>query len=106
MFGLLKKLFQDDTEALQKALNQGGTILDVRSPMEFKSGSVKGAVNIAHTDIQLMKKKVLKLKQPIIVCCASGMRSTAAIHNLKELGVTDVVNAKTVGRVSRVMGKV
>ncbi|MFL5751844.1 MAG: rhodanese-like domain-containing protein, partial [Bacteroidia bacterium] len=36
--------------------------------------------------------ELLKGKQPIIFCCASGMRSSAAASQLKAKGFTEVYN--------------
>ncbi|WP_196158783.1 rhodanese-like domain-containing protein [Reinekea sp. G2M2-21] len=99
MFGFLKKLFADDSDALVAALKQGGTVIDVRSPGEFASGSVPGAINIPHTDIRKAKKKLAKAKQPLILCCASGMRSSVALQEVKALGYDSAINGKTWGRV-------
>ena len=103
MFAALRKLFEKGPDPVIEALQKKGSIIDVRSAGEFQTGSVKGAVNIPHTDIRSQKKKIGKLKKPIIVCCASGMRSGVAIQELKALGYNDVVNGKTVGRVAKAL---
>ncbi len=47
MLGLLKNLFsQPDDKALTEAIRNGAFLVDVRTPGEFASGSVAGAVNI------------------------------------------------------------
>ena len=79
MLSFLKKLFggSDNTE-LQNAINDKATFLvDVRSPGEFKSGSVKGAVNIPLNTLQSSLAK-FKNKKGVVVFCASGMRSAQA----------------------------
>lgn len=106
MFGFLKKIFADDSTALVDALRQGASIIDVRSADEFSSGSVAGAINIAHTDISKAKKIIAKLNQPIIVCCASGMRSSMAMQDLNKMGFDQVINGKTWNRVQQLQQSV
>lgn len=103
MFGFIKKMLQGNSEELAQALAQGGTVIDVRSFREFQSGSVKGAVNIPHTEIGRAKNKISKMKQPLILCCASGMRSGAALQELNRLGINNAINGKTWGRVNQLL---
>lgn len=100
MLGFLKNLFKDDSEDIVNALKQGATIIDVRSATEFQSGSVKGAINIPHTEISTKKTKLSKMKQPIVLCCASGMRSGMALQELKKMGFDQTINGKTHKRVA------
>lgn len=93
MINLLKKLFGigpavDYTELVK----QGAIIVDVRSKGEFQGGHIKGSVNIS---VDTLKNNLGKLKdknQPIITCCASGMRSASAKSILKANGYTQVHN--------------
>jgi rhodanese-related sulfurtransferase len=101
MFGFLKKMFQEDNSELTDALKRGGTILDVRSFGEFQMGSAQGAKNVPVGNIRRMKKKISKMKQPIILCCASGARASMAQQELKNMGYDDVVNGRTWRRVSQ-----
>ena len=88
--GLLSKLFgpKADFAALVKA---GATILDVRTPEEFKRGHIKGAVNIPLQNLHNQFNRLNKDKT-IITCCASGMRSASAKSMLKSAGFSDVHN--------------
>lgn len=73
-------------------VNQGATILDVRSKGEYSSGNIKGSVNIP---VNMLANNLNKLKdknKPIITCCASGMRSASAKRILKANGYTQVYN--------------
>ncbi len=102
MFDFLKKLFAGNSDSIAEALRQGGTVIDVRTAAEFKGGSVKNAVNIPHTEIRQASKKIAKLKQPLILCCASGMRSGIALQELKSMGYEQVFNGKTWGQVQSI----
>lgn len=67
--------------------NTIGTIVDVRMPMEFRGGSVVGAVNIPLSEIPHRIDELKAMKTPVILCCASGMRSGQAEAFLKHQGV-------------------
>ncbi len=65
-----------------------GLILDVRSPGEFARGHLKGAHNIAHTEIRerLEEVRVAAAGRPVFVHCASGVRSYLATRVLLAAG--------------------
>lgn len=67
--------------------NQKMTIIDVRTPGEFMGGHVSGSINIPLQEIQNRADEIKALSQPIVLCCASGMRSGQATVYLKSLGV-------------------
>lgn len=83
MFGI----GQRNKELIADAKNNGAIVIDVRSPSEYKLGHVKGSINIPLGDIDSNIEKIKKMKQPILLCCASGMRSGSATSKLKSLGV-------------------
>ena len=64
-----------------------GTIVDVRSPVEFMSGNVKGSVNIPLREIPNRMEEVKNLRQPLVLCCASGARSEQATKILSGQGI-------------------
>jgi phage shock protein E len=64
-----------------------GTIVDVRTPGEFRSGSVKGSINIPLQEVQRRMDELKQLKQPLVLCCASGGRSGQAQSYLSAQGV-------------------
>lgn len=63
------------------------TIIDVRSRGEFTGGNVAGSINIPLNEIQGKVSEIKEMKQPIILCCASGNRSGQATYFLKEQGI-------------------
>ena len=73
--------------------NHNAIVVDVRSVGEFKSGHIKGSLNIP---VEGMRKNIGKLTNqqntPIITCCASGMRSATAKGILKAKGFKVVHN--------------
>jgi rhodanese-related sulfurtransferase len=76
---------------LQALITEGATIVDVRTPAEYKDGHVKGSMNLP---LQTLGSQMNKLKkdQVIITCCRSGSRSGMARRQLKAAGFTQVYN--------------
>ena len=70
----------------------GYVILDVRTPEEYKSGHIPGAVNIPNETIGAEEIPELPDKsQLLLVYCRSGRRSKEAAEKLVALGYTNVV---------------
>lgn len=74
----------------------GALLLDVRSPGEFAGGHLQGAKNIAVGELGRRIAEVPKDK-PVVVYCASGMRSASAARMLKRAGI----EAHDLGAMSR-----
>ena len=70
----------------------GATIVDVRSTQEFATGHAKGAMNVPLDRLGAQADK-LKRKQPLVLCCASGMRSASGAALLRSKGLEQVHNA-------------
>jgi phage shock protein E len=66
---------------------QKGTIVDVRSAGEFMGGHVAGSINIPLQEIPSRINEVKSLKQPLVLCCASGNRSGQATQYLSKQGM-------------------
>ena len=73
-------------------IKAGAHIVDVRSPGEYGSGAYPGAVNIP---LQALGARLGEIPRdrPVVVYCASGMRSASAARVLAHAGYADVVNA-------------
>ena len=72
-------------------LNEGATIIDVRTKGEYQQGHIKGSVNIPLNNLANHYSKIKKDK-PVITCCASGMRSASAKSLLRSNGFSEVHN--------------
>ncbi len=72
-------------------VKKGAQIIDVRTPAEFRGGHIKGSVNIPLDTLHQQMSKIKK-NQPVITCCASGMRSASAKQILLSNGYTEVYN--------------
>ena len=104
MLGLLKNLFsQSDDKALSEAIRNGAFLVDVRTPGEFASGSVAGAVNIP-LDRIASRLNEPKNKKTIIVFCRSGNRSSQAKSILERNGFSNVLDGGTWGHVASLKG--
>jgi len=73
--------------------NEGGIILDVRTPKEVSSGAIKNASTIDFYD-QDFEKKISKIQKDktVYVYCKSGARSSQAAKLLLNSGQAKVVN--------------
>lgn len=78
-------------EQLSDAIKNGAFLVDVRTPAEFATGSVKGAVNIPLDKIT-GQLSAFKDKKAIVVFCRSGSRSGMAKSILEQNGVSQVIN--------------
>lgn len=93
MFDTIKNLFGSSHKVDYAALvNQGAIIVDVRTKNEYASGHIKGSVNIPLDSLSSNLSKLKDKNKPVITCCASGMRSSAAKNILKSNGFIDVYN--------------
>lgn len=90
-FFFLKKRFFDNTD-YKAMLADGGIIVDVRSSGEFFGGHIENSLNIPLGDLPDKLDYLKDKNQPIITCCASGMRSAGAAKLLSAKGYTNVVN--------------
>lgn len=64
-----------------------GTIVDVRTPEEFRGGHVADSVNIPLQELLNRLEEVKSLKTPLVLCCASGGRSGMAHQVLSKQGI-------------------
>jgi phage shock protein E len=62
------------------------TIVDVRTPAEFRGGHVKNSINIPLQEIPERIKEFKKMEN-IVLCCASGNRSGHATAYLEQCGI-------------------
>ena len=68
----------------------GATLVDVRSEAEYASGHLEGAVNMPVDRLQARAAALAAEKRPVVVYCASGMRSASAKRILRAAGVAEV----------------
>lgn len=77
-------------------LDDGGILIDVRTPKEYKDGHVPGAINRPVEDINSWKDSIEK-EQAIYLYCRSGNRSGQAAKTLKNNGYSKVYDLGGIG---------
>jgi phage shock protein E len=93
MITKIKKIFGIGPKAdYANLVKQGAVIIDVRSKNEYAGGHIAGSVNIPLALLPTHLNKLKDKNQPIITCCASGMRSASAKNYLKKNGYKVVYN--------------
>lgn len=93
--GFFSALFgNNDNSKLSEFIKEGAFLVDVRTPAEYATGSVRGAVNIPLDTLPRQLAK-FKGKDRIVVFCKSGGRSSQAKMVLEQNGFRNVVNGGT-----------
>jgi len=90
MVNFIRKIFGGVPAAdVTKLLAEGAVVLDVRTKNEFKTGHVKGAVNIPLNQLNspAKLKQIKAYGKPIVTCCVSGSRSSSAARLLRAKGI-------------------
>ncbi|MDH5301623.1 MAG: rhodanese-like domain-containing protein [Gammaproteobacteria bacterium] len=71
---------------------EGAQLVDVRGPHEYAADGAPGAVNIPLQALAQIARDMLSADKPVVVYCASGMRSAQAKNVLQQLGFSSVHN--------------
>jgi len=86
----IREISYDSIKKLIKG-NSNITLVDVRSPQEYREGRIKKAINIPLYELNKRAEEVLKDKNSIIILyCACGVRSAKAYEILEEKGYTNL----------------
>ncbi len=80
----------EDAKRLIKEKN--AQLVDVRTPEEFESSKLPGAINIPLQDIDYIGIHKLQKELPVVVFCRSGQRSHMAMQILLSQGFNEVHN--------------
>jgi rhodanese-related sulfurtransferase len=86
-------------------VQHGATLLDVRESSEWRSGHAPGAIHVALGDIGKAPGRLLR-ERPVVVMCASGMRSRTAAKHLRGLGYDAASLSGGIGAWARAGGTV
>jgi len=68
-------------------------VVDVRTPQELKEGRIEGSVLVDFWDI-MQRKHQLPRNRPLLLVCAVGGRSYAAMQVLSQQGYPEIYNLK------------
>lgn len=77
---------------IEQIKSKKGTLLDVRSVMEFEGEHINGAINIPLDTVESKIKEIAAMPKPIVVYCLSGGRSGVATSILQQNGVSETYN--------------
>lgn len=81
-------------------------LVDVRSPSEYATGHVQGAVNLPLDRLTSDAPTLLPDKSaPLVLYCVSGARSEMAAQWLRQAGYTRVTNGLSAGSVALQSGR-
>lgn len=80
-------------EQLEKMVENGAILVDVRSEQEYNEGHLENAILLPEYEIKSKAEEILTDKlQTIIVYCSSGYRSEKAKKKLEKLGYQKIYN--------------
>lgn len=80
--GLRKRLLGDPTnEEIRRALQEGATILDIRTPAEYQRGHLAGSLNVPLAEL-LRELPSIPKGRPVVTCNADDAQSAAAAEIL------------------------
>ncbi len=88
-YRMRRGLSMDQWNALK---HRNALVVDVRTPSEFAAGAAPGSWNIPLDQLPHRLSELPK-DRPLVVCCATGARSSHAKRFLEHAGFSDVHNA-------------
>jgi phage shock protein E len=88
--GIFDFLFGNKNKIITDFISRGAVIVDVRTKGEFSGGAIPGSKNIPLQQIGNRVSEIKKWNKPVILCCASGMRSGSATEILKSKSIEAV----------------
>ncbi len=82
---------QIDSKKVVQLIEQGVTVIDIRTPDEYASGHIPDVIHIDFYDDSFLEKmKANDIDKPIVIHCASGGRSAKAAKMLNEAGFSKI----------------
>lgn len=93
---VIKDLNALEASSLIKSKKESIQIIDIRTPMEFSRGHVKGAKNINFSDKELFVAELKKLdpSKQYLIYCRSGNRSSRSLEVFKQLNFRQIFHLK------------
>ena len=103
--GIFSMLFKNENSSkLPEVIREGAFLVDVRTPAEFSTGTVKGAVNIPLDTLGSQISR-FRNKGNIVVFCRSGNRSAEAKNILDGHGIRNVTNGGDWQQVNKIVNQ-
>lgn len=91
MFGLARQhpsSSRVDGQRARELIATGARLVDVRTPGEFATGHIEGAINVPLHAIETGSANLGDKRRSLIVYCRSGGRSARARRYLEHIGYT------------------
>lgn len=85
----------------RELVRDGAKLVDVRSPGAFAGGYVDSATNVPAQVLGSWLDELGERTRPVVLYCASGVRSASAARTLKRAGFTRVFDLGAMGRWGR-----
>jgi len=93
-----------NVDLARQYLKSGAVVIDVRSPREFESSHLQGALNVPMGQLRHdIGTHVPDRKQVLLLHCLSGTRSGMARRTLKGLGYANCYNLGSYGRAQQIV---
>ena len=78
-----------------RLMNSGATLIDLRSPNQFKDGHIAGARNVPGDQLAADPKAVARLADKTVVFyCDDGATTGAALRTLARAGIKNVLSLR------------
>ena len=77
-------------EKARSLVADGARLVDVRTSGEFSGGHLDGALNVPVGDLSKRIAELGDKAKPVVLYCASGMRSASAASTLRSAGFAEV----------------
>lgn len=74
-------------------IEQGATVIDVRSPQEFAGGHLPNAINVPLDSLAAWVVRINNPQQVFLLYCGAGIRAQKGCDILNASGLASVVNA-------------
>lgn len=85
-----RRLTQVGRDLAHQLVKDGARLIDVRTPAEFGTGHLPGAINAPVADLSARAATLGAKDDVLVIYCASGTRSALARGILKRAGFTRV----------------
>lgn len=97
-FWLLRRMGQIPSAQARRLVEAGARLVDVRTPDEFASSHLPGAINVPLQELSVRIKSLGAKQTPVVLYCASGTRSAMAQSILRREGFEKVFNLGSMAR--------
>jgi len=84
-----------DASAARTLVAAGVKVVDVRTPAEFETGHVPGALNIPFDEMGKRHAEIGPPSTPVLIYCRTGHRSGIAGQTLREKGFAQIFDLRS-----------